>query len=91
MLPQDMLEAFEEFARAAHHNDILDPKTSLLAALASALAIGCETCTANFLGRAREAGVSDQEIGAVTAIAMCVNAGSVRAKAMNVLDELEHH
>ena len=89
MIPKEMLEAFEGFANAAHFNDILDTKVSLVAALASALAIGCEPCTENFLGRAREAGLTDDEIGAVAAIAMCVNAGSVRAKAMMVLEDQE--
>lgn len=42
MLPQPQHEAFEAFYDSARHNDILDPKTTLLLHLGAALAAGCD-------------------------------------------------
>jgi hypothetical protein len=41
MLPQDQRKAFNEFYDSARHNEILDPKTTLLIHLATAMAVGC--------------------------------------------------
>jgi hypothetical protein len=41
MLSKQAGEAFEAFYDSARHNDILDPKTTLLVHLASAMASGC--------------------------------------------------
>ena len=41
MLPEKQEQAYTEFYESARKNDILDPKTTLLIHLASAMAFGC--------------------------------------------------
>lgn len=41
MLPDDQRRAYSAFYDAARHNKILDPKTTLLIHLATAMAVGC--------------------------------------------------
>jgi len=41
MLPEKQLKAYAEFYDSARHNEILEPKTTLLIHLAAAMAIGC--------------------------------------------------
>ncbi len=41
MLPEKQNQAYTEFYDSARHNKILDPKTTLMIHLASAMALGC--------------------------------------------------
>jgi hypothetical protein len=41
MLPKDQSEAFKDFYDSARHNKILEPKTTLMIHLATAMAISC--------------------------------------------------
>jgi hypothetical protein len=41
MLPKDQGKAFNDFYRSARRNKILDPKTTLMIHLATAMAISC--------------------------------------------------
>ncbi len=41
MLPKDQKKAYTEFYNSARHNDILEPKTTLMLHLAAAMALGC--------------------------------------------------
>ncbi len=41
MLTKDQLKAFDSFYDTARHNEILDPKTTLMLQLAAAMAVGC--------------------------------------------------
>lgn len=41
MLPEKQKNAYTEFYNAARNNAILEPKTTLMLHLASAMAIGC--------------------------------------------------
>ncbi len=41
MLPEKQKEAYTEFYNSARYNEILEPKTTLMLHLASAMAIGC--------------------------------------------------
>ncbi len=41
MLPEKQHEAFEAFYESAYHNDILEPKTTLMLHLGAAMAAGC--------------------------------------------------
>jgi AhpD family alkylhydroperoxidase len=54
----------------------LDPKTQLLVALGAAVAARCQHCFETLYGAADKVGASDQEIGAVVAIAAKVSAKS---------------
>jgi hypothetical protein len=41
MLPSDLEKTYKEFYSSARHNKILDPKTTLMIQLASAMAFAC--------------------------------------------------
>jgi hypothetical protein len=41
MLPKQQQEAYSKFYDSARYNDILEPKTTLMIHLASAMAVGC--------------------------------------------------
>ena len=41
MLPENLRKAYSEYYDMARNNEILDPKTTLLIHLATALAVGC--------------------------------------------------
>jgi hypothetical protein len=41
MLPKKQRKAFSEFYDAARYNDILEPKTTLLLHMATAMAVAC--------------------------------------------------
>ncbi|MGD1973248.1 MAG: hypothetical protein PVG73_04220 [Desulfobacterales bacterium] len=41
MLPEKQLKAYNDFYDTARPNDILEPKTTLMLHLASAMAVGC--------------------------------------------------
>jgi hypothetical protein len=41
MLPEKQKQAYVDFYNSARHNDILDPKTTVMLHLASAMALGC--------------------------------------------------
>lgn len=41
MLPEKQKATYKEFYGAARYNEILEPKTTLMLHLASAMAIGC--------------------------------------------------
>ena len=42
MLPTDQRRAFGAFYKSARRNEILDPKTTLMLHLASAMAVACD-------------------------------------------------
>ena len=41
MLPEKQLNAYQTFYDSARENDILEPKTTLLVHMATAMALGC--------------------------------------------------
>jgi hypothetical protein len=41
MLPEDQRKAYEDFYHSARHNKILEPKTTLMIHLATAMAVSC--------------------------------------------------
>jgi len=41
MLPKEQKEKYADFYDSAANNDILDPKTTLMIQMASAMALGC--------------------------------------------------
>ena len=41
MLPKEQQKAFDAFYESARHNKILEPKTTLMLHIATAMAIGC--------------------------------------------------
>jgi len=80
MLPKKQKTEFSKFYDSARNNDILDPKTTLMIHLASAMAFACYPWMQAYLRDAKEIGMSKEEIGAVESIVMAVSAGRVNAQ-----------
>ena len=93
MIPPKQNEAFEKFLETVKDNGVLEADNGVLEAdtttlvfLGAALAIRCRHCAERFIGYAKTIGVSDEQMGAVAAIAMCVRAGSARALAFEIAE-----
>lgn len=84
MLPEKQQKSFGEFYGTVRENTILDPKTTLLLHLASAMALGCSPCMEYYLGEVEKEGITTEEIGAVQAVVMAVSAGRVNAQLREV-------
>ncbi len=84
MLPNQK-KAFSEFYKSARKNEILGEKTTLLVHLAASMAVGCYPCMHYYLEQLDDAGINEDEIGAVEAIVMAVSAGKVREQFNEVL------
>ena len=80
MLSSELEKAYTDFHDSAFDNPTLDPKTSYMVKMAVSMAIGCYPWMDYFYGVAGEVGVTEEEIGAVQAIAMAVSAARVRAQ-----------
>ena len=78
-------KAFSDFYNSARNNEILGEKTTLLVHLASSMAIGCYPCMQYYLEHLDDAGITEDEIGAVEAIVMAVSAGRIREQFNEVL------
>ena len=77
MLPNQK-NAFSAFYNSARHNEVLGEKTTLLVHLAASMAVACYPCMRYYLEQMDDAGISEDEIGAVEAIVMTVSAERVR-------------
>ncbi len=80
MLPAIQQKTFGDFYESVRTNDILDPKTTYLLHLATAMAVGCVPCMEYYLKQQKKEGVTDEEVGAVQAVVMAVSAGKVNAQ-----------
>ena len=80
MLPEKQLKAYNDFYDSARYNEILEPKTTLMVHLASAMAVGCYPWMEHYFGVAKDQGITNDEIGAVQSIVMAVSCGRVRAQ-----------
>ena len=80
MLPEKQLKAYNDFYDSARYNEILEPKTTLMIHLASAMAVGCYPWMEHYFGVAKEQGITNDEIGAVQSIVMAVSGGRIQAQ-----------
>lgn len=80
MLPEKQQKSFGEFYDTVRHNEILEPKTTLLLHLGAAMALGCSPCMEYYLEQVENEGITPEEIGAVQAMVMAVSAGKVNAQ-----------
>lgn len=87
MISAKQNEAFENFLATVKDNGVLDEETTILAFLTAAMAIRCEHCAEKFIEQAKQLGISQEKMGAVAAVAMCVRAGSARALAFDLAEE----
>ena len=80
MLPENQKTAYKDFYNSARNNNILDPKTTLLIHLTSAMAFGCYPWMEHYLSVAKEEGITEEEIGAAQSVVMAVSAGRINAQ-----------
>lgn len=76
---------YEDFYHSTHENEHLDSKTELLVGLAAAMAMNCLPCTNYYLKKAKQAGISKDEVSDVTAKVMAVAAGQKKLQMQEVL------
>ncbi|BEQ14598.1 carboxymuconolactone decarboxylase family protein [Desulfoferula mesophila] len=87
MISPEQNEAFEKFLATVKDNGVLDEETTTLAFLCASLAIRCRHCAERFIKQAKDQGISEEKMGAVAAVAMCVRAGSARSLALELVEE----
>ena len=86
MIPPKQNEAFEKLLESVKDNGVLSRDTTTLVFLGAAMAIRCKHCAERFIAQAKEQGISEEQMGAVAAIAMCVRAGSARSMALEIAE-----
>ena len=89
MLNEKQRELYDAFYKSTHQNLLLDGKTETLVGLAAAMALDCEPCTAYYLKRAKQVGVTKGEVSEVLAKVMAVAAGQKRLQADGVMQSLK--
>jgi AhpD family alkylhydroperoxidase len=88
ILPEEVQSKLNELNNVVYNPKLLDPKTRELIAIANSLMINCEHCMQHHYAKAKEAGVSDEEIAEAVAITVSVAAGKRLVKAREVLAKL---
>ncbi len=87
MLTDKQNKLYNAFYESTHNNEFLDSKTELLVGLSAAIAMNCQPCTKYYLGKARQADISDGEISEVLAKVMAVAAGQKKLQTVDVCNE----
>jgi len=82
-------QVYQDFYHSTLENEHLDTKTELLVGLAAAMAMNCLPCTAYYLKRGKQAGITKGEISDVTAKVMAVAAGQKKLQMQSVLENNE--
>lgn len=64
-----------------HRTDLLSEREKHLIGLAVTMTRGCQVCTRNRVEKARESGLSDEELNALVAVTAAINSGVTAATA----------
>jgi AhpD family alkylhydroperoxidase len=75
--------------KKTHDTDLLSEREKHLVGLAVTMTRGCQICTRNRIGKAREVGMSDDELNALIAVTAAVNSGVTAATARLAFGMLE--
>ncbi len=89
MLSEKIISAMTVLKDAVYDEEVLDPKTQSLMALAVSAATGCKPCTQNNYQAARENGATDADISAAIGTAMFGVAGKCKNYATAAIEELK--
>ena len=76
--------------KQTHGTDLLSEREKHLVGLAVTMTRGCQVCTRNRVAKARDIGISDEELNALVAVTASVNSGVTGATArvaFGLLDE----
>jgi AhpD family alkylhydroperoxidase len=88
VLPQEVQNRLNEFSEIVYNPKHSDPKTRELIALSNSLMINCEYCMEYHYAKAKEVGVTNEEIAEAIAIVMSVAAGKRNVYAKKVIGKL---
>jgi hypothetical protein len=80
MLPPEQKKRWEAFFAGTEDGTLLGPKTTVMIQLAATMIAGSDLLMEHFSGVAKDQGITDNEIGAVQALAMGVSAGRIPAQ-----------
>lgn len=86
MLNSRHAEPWSSFYASTTKGAVLDERTMILIALATAIAIDCEPCAEHYLTKCKEIGITDAEISDVLAKVMAVSAGKNKIKFSRIVD-----
>jgi AhpD family alkylhydroperoxidase len=75
--------------KKTHDTDLLSEREKHLVGLAVTMTRGCQICTRNRIEKAREVGMSDDELNALIAVTAAVNSGVTAATARLAFGMLE--
>ncbi|MEO2014658.1 MAG: carboxymuconolactone decarboxylase family protein [Fuerstiella sp.] len=75
--------------KQTHSTDLLSDREKHLVGLAVTMTRGCQVCTRNRIGKARDIGISDDELNALIAVTAAVNSGVTGATARVAFGMLE--
>ncbi len=75
--------------KKTHDTDLLSEREKHLVGLAVTMTRGCQICTRNRIEKAREVGMSDDELNALIAVTAAVNSGVTGATARLAFGMLE--
>ena len=75
--------------KKTHDTDLLSEREKHLVGLAVTMTRGCQVCTRNRIEKARDIGISDDELNALIAVTAAVNSGVTAATARVALGMLE--
>ncbi len=78
-----------EHIKATHNTDLLTEREKHLVGLAVTMTRGCQVCTRNRIEKARNIGISDEELNALVAVTSAVNSGVTAATARVAFGMLE--
>lgn len=67
--------------KQTHATDLLSEREKHLVGLAVTMTRGCQVCTRNRVEKARDIGISDEELNALIAVTAAVNSGVTGATA----------
>jgi len=76
-MPENLKQSFVDFHKSMISSGVIDPKTTFMIQIGAAMSIGCYPCMEILISMAKEKGISNEEVGAIQAIAMAVAAGSI--------------
>jgi AhpD family alkylhydroperoxidase len=75
--------------KKTHDTELLTEREKHLIGLAVTMTRGCQECTRNRIEKAREIGISDEELNALIAVTASVNSGVTAATARVAFGMLE--
>jgi alkylhydroperoxidase/carboxymuconolactone decarboxylase family protein YurZ len=86
MLNSPHSAGWSSFYASTTKGSVLDERTMILIALATAIAVDCEPCAEHYLKNCKEIGITDAEVSDVLAKVMAVSAGKQKIKFSRVVD-----